>query len=300
MLQAVLPFFLFASNEANKPIEVDLEGGTNVSFSLSYEYLDQVLLPTLEERFGIVVERTLKSRSWSLGSLGRGLISLKIHPVERGKSIVYIPAPRRAHSTSVALKQIDITILTPAAYHQKVQRQLIEDLSILFPDVDIQFKTVDDSRHDARWYILLVAHSVDGVRWGRDILCSLPKKSKTADLVITKTSTAVSQNLFEEIERGGYADEFLQDQLVTFQALAEGISAFARGDRPSDVAVVEKATSSDGKISIEGVRKEKTVEPFGYGSLHAQTARWVVGELIPGATFYNKGNIVQGASFTLP
>lgn len=296
----MLPFLLFASNEADKPIEVDLEGGTNVSYSLSYEYLDQVLLPTLEERFGIVVERTLKARSWSLGFLGRGLISLKIHPVQRGKHITYLPPPKRTHAKSVAVQQIDVSILTPAAYHPKVQRQLVDDMSVLFPGVDVQFKTIDDSGHDARWYILLVAHSEGGVRWGRDTLCSLPKKSKTADLFIAKTSRAVCQTLFEEVERGGYADEFLQDQLVTFQALAEGTSAFARGNDPSDVAVVEDTTSSDGKISVEGVRKDKTAEPFGYGSLHAQTARWVVGELIPGAKFYNKGNIVKGVGFNLP
>lgn len=38
VLQAVLPFLVFAGNDSNEPIKLEISGGTNVSFSLSYEY----------------------------------------------------------------------------------------------------------------------------------------------------------------------------------------------------------------------------------------------------------------------
>src|SRR4051812_6006873 len=58
IFQAVLPFLLFASSADGeaRPIPVEIHGGTNVSFSLSYEYLDQVLLPALHTDFGIRVD----------------------------------------------------------------------------------------------------------------------------------------------------------------------------------------------------------------------------------------------------
>ncbi len=88
IFQALLPFLLLAGDSgADEPILLEISGGTNVSFSLSYEYLDQVLLPSLETWFGIRVERVLVSRGWSTGgwnpggSASRGLIRFTIHPL---------------------------------------------------------------------------------------------------------------------------------------------------------------------------------------------------------------------------
>ena len=50
VFQAILPFLLFAGNEKGSPITASIHGGTNVSFSLSFEYLDQVLLPALDRK----------------------------------------------------------------------------------------------------------------------------------------------------------------------------------------------------------------------------------------------------------
>ena len=47
VFQALLPFLLFAGGENGSPVTATIQGGTNVSFSPSFEYLDQVLLPSL-------------------------------------------------------------------------------------------------------------------------------------------------------------------------------------------------------------------------------------------------------------
>jgi RNA 3'-terminal phosphate cyclase (ATP) len=44
------------------------------------------------------------------------------------------------------------------------------------------------------------------------------------------------------------------------------------------------------------MRKEKTHEPFGHGSMHAKTARWVTCQLLPTVEFYDKGTLVRGVS----
>jgi RNA 3'-terminal phosphate cyclase (ATP) len=92
-------------------------------------------------------------------------------------------------------------------------------------------------------------------------------------------------------------DEFLQDQLVFMQALAEGDSSFVRVEEPC-----EPLLDAMGSLDVKengGMRREKTHEPFGHGSTHTTTARWVVSEMLPAAEFYNKGHVVRGIGFSL-
>lgn len=100
ILQAILPFLVFAGNESDEPVELEISGGTNVSFSLSFEYLDQVLLPTLEDRFSIRVERRLIRRGWSLGPQSRGKIWIKLFPLKAGQSLRF-KAPERPQAYEV-------------------------------------------------------------------------------------------------------------------------------------------------------------------------------------------------------
>ena len=290
MLQAIFPFILFSGRE---PLELDLLGGTNVHWSLSYEYFDQVLLPTLEERFGIIVERELRCRGWSLGKASRGHIWLKVHPVAKGQKLTCMPARYEAPEK---VTRVDVNVIVPELSHHAVRKELVDGLHVLFPDADVAFKLVEDSRDEARWNILLVAHSAGGVRWGRDVLFSMPKKSRQPrESVIAQQCRGLCKELYDDVSLGGSVDEFLQDQLISVQALAEGYSSFPRGGAPVDSSIAEKLRAGDDV----GLRREKTHEPFGHGSGHTKTARWVVSQLLPHAQFYNKGDVVKGVGFSL-
>ncbi|KAM0252335.1 hypothetical protein ACHAQJ_007773 [Trichoderma viride] len=301
VLQAMLPFLLFASNDTNEPVVVELSGGTNVSFSPSYEYFDQVLAPTLEERFGVKLERELKSRGWSLGPLSRGSMSLKLHPIAKGEKLKYVPPPQYRFPESFEVKNIDVSIITPMHSHKKLQESIAEDIGTLWPGADITFKVVEDSCSDSRWSVLLVAHSADGIRWAKDILASAPKNIKGYDRFITLLSKKLCRLLYDEASLGGQVDEHLQDQLICFQALCDGPSTFPRGNDPAlSDGPLGPLIDSMGQLHVgDGrMRREKTLEPFGHGSTHAKTARWVVSELLPGAEFYNRGDLVKGVGFS--
>lgn len=289
---------MFAANDAGEPIELELTGGTNTSFSPSYDYFEQLVVPALRDFFGLTLECDISKRGWSLGRFTDGAMSVKIHPVPKGQSIKCQKLKKYTYPSSHELKSVDVTILTPCYSHKKLQNRIAEDLGVLFPDVEINFKRTEDSGQDARWYVLLVGHSVDGLRSGRDSLYSLPKAAKSIDTFIAQTSSKVCKRLYEEIEKGGHVDEFLQDQMVCFQALAEGLSSFPRGESPEDTAICEPFVGEDGTINVENARKEKTADPFGQGSEHTRTARWVASELLPKAKFYTKGSIVKGVAYT--
>ncbi|KAK4447503.1 RNA 3'-terminal phosphate cyclase-domain-containing protein [Podospora aff. communis PSN243] len=313
IFQAIFPFLLFASNDRGDPIQVTITGGTNVSFSLSYEYLDQVLLPSLERMFGIKVERTLKNRGWSLGKVTRGTVLFKLHPLKADEPLRLLQSDSDWTDDDLEVVAVDASIVAPVAMHGSLCECLSQDLGDFFPGADVTFKVVEDSGEDTRVYVLLVAKSEAGPIWGRDILTSIPKKSRGKDKNAGAKATAsfsesvarkVSKDLFAEVSSGGVVDEFLQDQLVIFQALAEDRSSFPRtgiipsetgtvGTDPTAAALEEALQDLDLDLGTRE-RKDKTDEPFGEGSTHTQTARWVVAKLLPQVRFFNKGRICEG------
>ncbi|KAI1472480.1 EPT/RTPC-like protein [Daldinia caldariorum] len=302
VFQAILPFLLFAGSDTEEPIELEIHGGTNVSFSLSYEYFDQVLLPTLKDRFGITIERQLKERAWAAGPLKKGSIWLRLQPLPPGRTLkVQESWERPITAEDFKLRQIDVSILVPYALQGLLQRAIVSDLGELFPNVDINFLLMEDSGHDSRIYTLLVAHSQTGLRWGRDYLYDKSRKNKTPEALSVEVSRKVCHDLHDEIEIRGVVDEYLQDQLVVFQALADGRTSFPRSAAPVDLE--DRAPDiSDLETSLEDLKldkkmmKDKTHKPFGDGSMHTTTARWVASELLPTAQWFNKGAIVDGAA----
>lgn len=303
IFQAIFPFLLFAGNESGDPIELEIHGGTNVSFSLSYEYLDQVLLPTLQDKFNIRVERQLKKRSWAQGPLVKGSIWLKFQPLLLGQTLkIQEPWDRPITDADFKLAQIDVSMLVPIALRESLQKALASDLDRLFPSVDINFVVYEDGGHDARMYTLLVARSETGLRWGCDYLYDRSRKKKTPESLSSEISRKVCRDLFQEITLRGVVDEHLQDQLIVFQALAEGRTSFPRADEPPDIGTESGVSDDVGglEVSLEKMKKNKTHEPFGEGSMHTTTARWVASELLPTVQWFNRGSICDGAgvSFT--
>ncbi|KAH7161301.1 RNA 3'-terminal phosphate cyclase/enolpyruvate transferase [Dactylonectria macrodidyma] len=296
ILQAIFPFLLFSGNHNGDPVELEVSGGTNVSFSLSYDYLDLVLLPVLEERFGIQVERRLIRRGWSLGPPSKGSFWMKIRPLSVGGQLQFKAAAPRTTPGPYEVTNVDVTMVVPGTVHEGLQNALVKDLDLLFPGANVDFKLVEDSHLETRWYILLVAHSKDGRRFGKDYLGSMPKKGKMRGLFTAQVSDKLCRGLFEEVNHGGEVDEHLQDQLICFQALCNGYSSFPRGDSP-DEASLGVVIDALGNLDIRDarMRKEKNHEPFGHGSLHTRTARFVVSELLPAVEFYNKGDLVKGS-----
>lgn len=368
IFQAVFPFLLFAGgagngdaagatidrkeenedrdqNQYSEPIELEIHGGTNVSFSPSWEYVDQVLLPALEDIFGLgPIERRLERRRWAQGSAPdapRGTIYLNFRPIQAGQTLKPSPSSawaRASHAPNDAgarkIHHIDATVLAPASLLEPLQNALALDLETLFPGAETRFAIVEDSGHASRVYVLLVAVSETGVRWGRDFLNGRStrgmgkkggrgrtKKGEAKEIdpeeVAAEISQKVGRDLRAELDRGGVVDEYLQDQLVVFQALAEGQTDFTRGVGPSSSSASSSgipAATAGGKGGMGSIERsvadmtlnedgakmplkkdKKTHEPFGEGSTHTTTARWVASSLLPTAQWFNRGAVCEGA-----
>lgn len=286
IFQAVFPFLLFAGNGSSEPIELEISGGTNVSFSLSYEYLDQVVLPTMESWFGIRSERRLQERGWSSGSASRGCMWFKLYPVGAGQRLQFQEeVDLGSRPSDFEVSTIDVSIIAPCGMHQDLQESLRREVQRVFPQAGFNVLLVDDSKHEARMYVLLVARS-KRLRWGRDKLYQGKRKGKTSKQLSDEISRSVAEELDGEVRGGGVVDEFLQDQLVIFQALAEGRTSFPRG-RVVEVEVEEGSP-----------RKDRVKDPLGdpeTDSNHTRTARWVTSELLaPRVAWLCKGKACEG------
>ncbi|KAI1365247.1 RNA 3'-terminal phosphate cyclase-domain-containing protein [Xylaria arbuscula] len=312
IFQAVFPFLLYAGNENGDPIELEIHGSTNPSFSPSYEYLDQVFLPTLEQRFGIVVKRRLEKRAWTTGPLSRGAIWLKFQPISPGETLKLVkPWDHYKYDRSVnkdlPLTHIDISILVPATLRDLLVTQLKERIDLELPGTEVNFTVSEDSGHNARMYVLAVAHSEKGLRWGRDFLYDRSSKNKQASRLAKEIAYEVVRRLLNQIVVDTAAvDEYLQDQLVVFQALAGGRTAYwsrateRLNTEPEAVDDIDKLTQGMQDLHMGyRMRKDKTHEPFGFGSTHAITARWVTCELLPTAKWFNNGTICEGAGVSI-
>ncbi|KAI1273700.1 RNA 3'-terminal phosphate cyclase-domain-containing protein [Xylaria sp. FL0933] len=310
IFQAVFPYLLFSGNEDGDPVELEIHGSTNPSFSPSYEYLDQVLLPTLQERFGIVVERQLLKRAWTTGPLSQGAIWLKFQPIAPGQVLRLVkPWNKKRQPEDVSkIERIGVSILVPFAMREPMEKAMVEYLGREFPEADINFVLNEESGHDARMYVLAVAHSESGLRWGRDFLYDRSWKKKQVTTIAKEIAKTVTKRLWEQIVvHSAAVDEYLQDQLVVFQALAEGKTTYwSRATESLDGEVHPERADDIDEVSQglqelhigKRMRKDKTHEPFGFGSTHTITARWIASELLPTVQWFNNGTICEGAGIS--
>ncbi|KAK3813576.1 MAG: RNA 3'-terminal phosphate cyclase/enolpyruvate transferase [Linnemannia elongata] len=278
VLQAILPFIIFgphserfsdstsqdASDESLSlpaPIHITIKGGTNVSFSPSFEYINKVLLPTFS-RIGLPpITARLESRGWSTGGPQIGTVSFEITPLPTGS---FLPAFQLKDRGTI--QHIEATILGPKVIQSKFRHEVAVGLAANFPGVATTI-TFEDSGHHSRLYLLLVAKCENSHLLGRDWLYDRKTRGGELNGPVEQLVKEVIQQLQMELKHGGCVDEYLRDQLVIFSALAKG------------------------KCHIDAGRNEggQLVE----GSLHTRTAQWVASQMLPVA-LGEDGSIVEG------
>ena len=264
ILQAILPYLLLTSSvsvndpRTGVPLRVTIEGGTNVSNSPSIEYIDQVLLPLLTSKLGTPpIFMTLHQRGWSTGRIEIGSVTFDISPLKPRSTIPAFKFQERGQ-----LMKVHVSIIAPGAVaRSSIREQVTVQLLAYDPAIEIVFPVDEESGGDKRLYLLLVAETSNGYRLGRDWSQSF---GSTVRQKGEKLVSKVVEDLKLELEKGGCVDEYMQDQLVVFQALAAG------------VAEVDGGEGSE-------------------ATLHTQTARWVA-EKVLGVKFDREGRC-KGVGF---
>jgi RNA 3'-terminal phosphate cyclase (ATP) len=269
VLQAVLPYILFSAESAHPlPVKLAISGGTNVSFSPSYDYMHHVLVPTLSRTGLPPIGVRLGKRGWTHGGSNIGSIIFTLLPLPLNTTLPAFTFENRGE-----IQKLSLVILAPGGNgRQQLKEATIRHLDHVFPGVEIDIATNSESGSPKRFYLLVVAHTSNGFRLGRDWLYD--RKIKDPDAVSMQLAERVVGELELEMRHGGCVDEYMQDQLVVFQSLAHGKSVVNRGQH----ILVEEERQEESQVGV--IR-----EP----SLHTRTARWVA-ETILGIKFDAEGN----------
>lgn len=274
-LQAVLPFILFSplgpkrDDEQRSYMKLTITGGTNVSNSPSYDYISQVLLPTLSLIGLPKIESTRDARGWSSGTTCIGSVTFTIPTLAADEQLpaIVLRPPDDTQESDIEPSGIVATIIAPESARDQSCADIFALIHSTFPllreqDVDLRF---EDSQHDKRFYLLLVAtviHDKQEYKLGSDELFQgkFPKESKG---IAKEMARRVTTRLAEDIKSGACVDRHMIDQLIIFQALAAGKSDVWRG------------VNGDGQALGQ--------------SLHAETAEWITSELVGARLRNGKG-----------
>jgi RNA 3'-terminal phosphate cyclase (ATP) len=121
VFQALYPYLVYASSlsttaHTKEPIKVHITGGTNVTFSPSFDYIEQVLVPNLRTLGLPKLTARLHKRGWSTGPTDLGSVTFDVYPLERpikSQTKHWFPILKLQKYRRTAVTKVDITILAP-------------------------------------------------------------------------------------------------------------------------------------------------------------------------------------------
>ncbi|XP_036443052.1 RNA 3'-terminal phosphate cyclase [Colossoma macropomum] len=213
LLQVSLPCALFAEGSS----ELCLKGGTNAEMAPQIDYTIKVFKP-IAEKFGVHFDCDVRMRGYY--PKGGGEVVAKVNPV---KELSPINMTERGNITKIYGRAFVAGVLpfklakdmSTAAV--RTIRKEIKDLYINIQSLQEKDKACGNGNG-----IIIIAESSTGCIFAGS---SLGKKGVYAD----KVGIEAAEMLLRNIRHNGCVDEFLQDQLIIFMALAKGTSRMRTG-----------------------------------------------------------------------
>lgn len=203
--QALYPYLLHAGALSGDkvPICVELQGGTNIHYSPTFDSVSQVLAPNLETLGFPRLDIELHKRGWNTGPVRLGSVKLFVYPLPsstgpNGGIKCHLPKINLDQHRRGKITKIDVTILAPdndvswetrgmtnkedkLTVRKFLEQGVIAELRdrlygsslpshVIDQDVPIGIHTSEPTQHHTHIYILIVGHTTTGFRISRDEL----------------------------------------------------------------------------------------------------------------------------------
>ncbi|KAF7796539.1 hypothetical protein EIP86_007719 [Pleurotus ostreatoroseus] len=234
LLQVALPCLLFAPFDSRSPTELILRGGTNATQAPQIDYAQHVLLPFLHKHFGINAALDIHKRGYYPRGGGEVRVSVPsfVGPL-RPLTLTERGVVTSIHGRARAVQK---------AAHSRLVASGIE------PDI-INIDAVRERNEDvvgAGSGVVLWAETDKGCRIAGSTIGAKGKDSSTV-------GEQAADELIRNLNEAGCVDEYLQDQLIIFLALAAGKSVIRIGPSTlhtrTAIWVAEQLT--DAKFHVE-------------------------------------------------
>ncbi|KAL3923371.1 MAG: hypothetical protein SGILL_001692, partial [Bacillariaceae sp.] len=249
---AAWPYAMFAGT--TNEIKFVLKGGTNAAMAPQYDYFEHVFLPTLM-RCGNIPHASIQTNLISRGFFpkGGGHVQVTVQSPTMDWKMSPIQLTERGDICKITIRSF-----TAGKCHESMGKKLAtvaknyveEHLNVATAATETHAPTINTLvDHYANCVgsgcgILLVAETSTGCLLGGSAIGS--PKTPIAD-----TAKHAAKELVNVIQGGGCVDDYLQDQLILYMALAEGVS----------------------QVTMNGV------------TMHTQTAMWLAEQLCDGVKF---------------
>ena len=235
LLQAALPCALFARTRASGnlgtdtadpdtvgPIQLELRGGTNAAMAPQMEYLTGVFLPVAQKGFGLPVGTAIDIQRHGYFPKGGGVVKVRVPTMQT--KLKPISLIERGEIIDVRIRSF-YAGNCPRLVAEEMAASAVNEFSNVKIDGKRQRPHVeivnDPDALDAASGILVVAETSTGCIFGGSALGSRKEKA-----------TITGKNAAKEIIAalaGGCVDGWLQDQLIIYMALADGVSEIITG-----------------------------------------------------------------------
>ncbi|XP_013407646.1 RNA 3'-terminal phosphate cyclase [Lingula anatina] len=253
LIQVSLPCQLFASG----PTEMILKGGTNASFAPQLDYTIMVFKP-IAERFGVNFSCDIIKRGYY--PKGGGEVHVRTEPVRCLHAVEMTDRGHVIKVTGIAFVA-GVLPIKVAKTMASVARKMIEGR---LGQIPIQIEVVKEPQDHAVGTgtgVILVAETSTGCRLAGS---ALGQKGLPAQDVGESAATM----LLTSLEHGGCVDEYLQDQLIIFMALAKGKSVIMCGPislhTETAIHVAQQMTQAKFEVKqIQGETWQITCEGMG-------------------------------------
>jgi RNA 3'-terminal phosphate cyclase (ATP) len=224
LVQVSLPVLLFERTEC----QVTMIGGTNATGAPQVDYFTLVLAPMLQR---MRVEFTADVVARGYFPMGKGEVMLRTTPIDRKRGIAPITLTERGHVNAVYIRSFTAGKL-PArlaremstAIEQRVRAFLLQREPATAAAVQFTADNVVETQCVGNGCgTIVVAYTSTGCRIAAS---GLVERNQRSDVVAAEVAT----KLIEELTpAGACTDEYLQDQLIIFMALAAGKSQVRTG-----------------------------------------------------------------------
>ncbi|XP_012697423.1 RNA 3'-terminal phosphate cyclase [Clupea harengus] len=213
LMQVSLPCALFAKG----PSELCLKGGTNAEMAPQIDYTLKVFKPIVE-KFGVNVDLDLRMRGYY--PKGGGELVMKVNPV---KELNPINMTARGNITKIYGRAFVAGVL-PSKLAKDMSSAALRTIRKEIKDLYVNIQSLSERENacGSGNGIIIFAESSTGCVFAGS---ALGKKGVYAD----KTGIEAAEMLLRNIRHNGCVDEFLQDQLIIYMALAKGTSRMRTG-----------------------------------------------------------------------
>jgi RNA 3'-terminal phosphate cyclase (ATP) len=218
LLQAAIPCALFSPTAVN----LRLTGGTNASMAPQYDYWARIFLPTLVEQCKLnpnQIEAKVIRRGYF--PRGGGIVKVQVNPVEnrlRPITLTFRGKLKKIFIRSFYAGDIPRPYATRMA--NEAQMYLRSRIKSYLYEIIVEHDQVAAGSGTG---ILIVATFESGRQLAGSAL-GIPKKQKAKEV-----GCLAAAELYQTITDGGCVDEWLQDQLILYAALADGVSEIVTG-----------------------------------------------------------------------